>query len=66
MGGMEKVAPQVAQLPERVIVIRQQFSNPNSWLPGPSQLTINFQQALDLNLSGNQAVDARQKLVELK
>ena len=27
---------------------------------------IYFQQALDLNLSGNQAVDARQKLVELK
>ncbi|MGA2369209.1 MAG: multicopper oxidase family protein [Candidatus Korobacteraceae bacterium] len=33
-------------LPERVLVIRQQFKNPNSWLPGPNQLTINFQPAL--------------------
>ncbi len=33
-------------LPERVFVIRQQFKNPNSWLPGPNQLTINFQPAL--------------------
>jgi len=33
-------------LPERVLVIRQQFNNPNSWIPGPNQLTINFQPAL--------------------
>ena len=33
-------------LPERVFVIRQQFNNPNSWIPGPNQLTINFQPAL--------------------
>jgi|SRR5579862_3007511 len=33
-------------LPERVFVIRQQFKNPNSWLPGPNQLTVNFQPAL--------------------
>ena len=33
-------------LPERVFVIRQQFNNPNSWLPGPNQLTVNFQPAL--------------------
>jgi len=33
-------------LPERVFVIRQQFQNPNSWLPGPNQLTVNFQPAL--------------------
>jgi FtsP/CotA-like multicopper oxidase with cupredoxin domain len=33
-------------LPERVFVIRQQFKNPNSWLPGPNQLTINYQPAL--------------------
>jgi len=26
-------------------VIRQQFDNPNSWLPGPNQLTINYQPA---------------------
>ena len=33
-------------LPERVFVLRQQFKNPNSWIPGPNQLTINFQPAL--------------------
>ena len=33
-------------LPERVFVIRQEFKNPNSWLPGPNQLTVNFQQAI--------------------
>lgn len=33
-------------LPERVFVIRQQFQNPNSWLPGPNQLTVNFQPAI--------------------
>jgi FtsP/CotA-like multicopper oxidase with cupredoxin domain len=33
-------------LPERVLVIRQQFKNANSWLPGPNQLTVNFQPAL--------------------
>lgn len=33
-------------LPERVFVIRQQFNNPNSWIPGPNQLTINYQPAL--------------------
>ncbi len=30
-------------LPERVLVIRQQFENPDSWIPGPNELTINFQ-----------------------
>jgi FtsP/CotA-like multicopper oxidase with cupredoxin domain len=33
-------------LPERVFVIRQQFTNSNSWIPGPNQLTINFQPAV--------------------
>jgi len=33
-------------LPERVFVIRQQFNNPNSWIPGPYQLTVNFQPAI--------------------
>jgi FtsP/CotA-like multicopper oxidase with cupredoxin domain len=33
-------------LPERVFVIRQQFNNPNSWIAGPNQLTVNFQPAL--------------------
>jgi FtsP/CotA-like multicopper oxidase with cupredoxin domain len=32
-------------LPERVLVIRQQFQNPDSWIPGPNQLTVNFQPA---------------------
>jgi FtsP/CotA-like multicopper oxidase with cupredoxin domain len=33
-------------LPERVMVIRQQFNNPNSWIPGPYQLTVNYQPAI--------------------
>jgi FtsP/CotA-like multicopper oxidase with cupredoxin domain len=33
-------------LPERVLVIRQQFENPDSWIPGPNELTINFQPAI--------------------
>ena len=41
--GMEKVRPEVAGLTERVFVIRQQFLVP--WVPGPYQLTINYQVA---------------------
>ena len=41
--GMEKVHPEVAGLPERVFIIRQQFQIP--WIPGPYQLTINYQVA---------------------
>jgi FtsP/CotA-like multicopper oxidase with cupredoxin domain len=33
-------------LPERVMVIRQEFDDPDSWLPGPNELTVNFQPAL--------------------
>jgi FtsP/CotA-like multicopper oxidase with cupredoxin domain len=33
-------------LPERVLVIRQQFEDPDSWIPGPNELTINFQPAI--------------------
>ena len=33
-------------LPERVLVIRQQFQNPDSWIPGPNELTLNFQPAI--------------------
>ena len=40
------VIPGTQGLPERVFVIRQQFKNPNSWLPGPNQLTVNFQPAI--------------------
>jgi FtsP/CotA-like multicopper oxidase with cupredoxin domain len=39
--GMEKYRPEVAGLAERVFVIRQQYLVP--WVPGPYQLTINFQ-----------------------
>ena len=41
--GMEKVRPEVAGLPERVFVIRQQYLVP--WVPGPYQLSINYQVA---------------------
>ncbi|HVI09314.1 MAG TPA: multicopper oxidase domain-containing protein [Candidatus Binatia bacterium] len=39
--GMDKVRPEVSGLPERVFVIRQQYLVP--WVPGPYQLTINYQ-----------------------
>jgi len=45
IGGIEKIKPQVAGLTERVLVIRQQFLNPLSWIPGSYQLTVNFQPA---------------------
>jgi FtsP/CotA-like multicopper oxidase with cupredoxin domain len=48
--GMENVKPQVSGLPERVFVIRQQFTDPNSWLAGPYQLTVNFQPAVSPQL----------------
>jgi FtsP/CotA-like multicopper oxidase with cupredoxin domain len=41
--GMEKFRPEVAGLRQRVFVIRQQFLKP--WVPGPYQLTINYQVA---------------------
>src|SRR5579872_1461206 len=41
--GMEKVRPEVAGLPERVFTIRQQYLVP--WVPGPYQLSINYQVA---------------------
>jgi FtsP/CotA-like multicopper oxidase with cupredoxin domain len=43
--GMQNVKPQVAGLPERVLIVRQQFTNPNSWIAGPYQLTLNYQPA---------------------
>ena len=46
IGGIEKLKPQVAGLPERVFVIRQQFTNPNSWIAGPYQLTLNYEPAI--------------------
>jgi FtsP/CotA-like multicopper oxidase with cupredoxin domain len=44
--GIENVRPEVKGLKERVLILRQQFYNQNSWLPGPFQLTLNFQTAL--------------------
>jgi FtsP/CotA-like multicopper oxidase with cupredoxin domain len=45
VSGMQKVKPEVGGLPERVLIVRQQFKNPNSWIAGPNQLTLNYQQA---------------------
>jgi FtsP/CotA-like multicopper oxidase with cupredoxin domain len=41
--GMEKYRPEVKGLTERIFVIRQQYLVP--WIPGPYQLSINFQPA---------------------
>src|SRR5579872_39149 len=41
--GMDKLHPEVKGLPERVFTIRQQYLVP--WIPGPYQLSINFQVA---------------------
>ncbi len=41
--GMEKVRPEVTGLTERVITIRQQYLVP--WVPGPYQLTVNYENA---------------------
>jgi len=46
VSGMEKVKPDVAGLPERVLIIRQEFKDADSWLPGPNRLTVNFQPAI--------------------
>jgi FtsP/CotA-like multicopper oxidase with cupredoxin domain len=46
VGGIEKIKPQVAGLMERVLVLRQQFLNLGSWIPGSFQLTLNFQPAI--------------------
>jgi len=41
--GMDKIRPEVAGLTERVLVIRKEYLVP--WVPGPYQLTINYQVA---------------------
>lgn len=41
--GMEKVRPEVKGLRERVFVLRQQYLVP--WVPGPYELTINYELA---------------------
>jgi FtsP/CotA-like multicopper oxidase with cupredoxin domain len=44
VNGMEKVRPEVKGLRERVFVIRQQYLVP--WIPGPYQLSLNYQVSL--------------------
>jgi FtsP/CotA-like multicopper oxidase with cupredoxin domain len=41
--GMEKFRPEVGGLTERVLTIRQQYLVP--WIPGPYQLTVNYENA---------------------
>lgn len=43
VSGIENVKPQVAGLTEQVLLVRQQFLNPGSWLPGPYEMTLNFE-----------------------
>ena len=45
VGGMENVKAEVGGLPERVLIVRQQFRNPDSWIAGPNQLTLNYHQS---------------------
>jgi len=45
VSGMEMAKPEVAGLPERILVVRQEFDEPDSWPPGDSRLTLNFQPA---------------------
>jgi FtsP/CotA-like multicopper oxidase with cupredoxin domain len=45
VNGIEKIKPEVTGLTERVFVIRQQFLDPFSWIPGPYQLTLNYSPA---------------------
>jgi FtsP/CotA-like multicopper oxidase with cupredoxin domain len=49
IGGIEKIKPQVAGLTERVFLVRQQFLDPLSWIPGAYQLTLNYQPAINPN-----------------
>jgi len=44
VNGMEKVRPEVKGLRERVFVVRQQYLVP--WIPGPYQLSLNYQVSL--------------------
>ena len=59
--GMEKFRPEVAGLAERVFVIRQQYLVP--WVPGPYQLTINYQVAPLLGFEPDDPDEARGETV---
>jgi FtsP/CotA-like multicopper oxidase with cupredoxin domain len=48
--GMEKYRPEVTGLKERVFVIRQQYLVP--WVPGPYELTINYETAPSFGAPG--------------
>jgi len=54
--GMEKIRPEVAGLTERVFIIRQQFLVP--WIPGPYQLSLNYQVA--------QAIGGSKPIIQMK
>ena len=43
VGGMEKAKPEIAGLPERILVFRQQFDEPDSWPPDEYRFSLNFQ-----------------------
>jgi FtsP/CotA-like multicopper oxidase with cupredoxin domain len=43
VNGMEKAKPEVAGLPERILVFRQQFDEPDSWPPDDYRFSLNFQ-----------------------
>jgi len=47
VSGMEKAKPEVAGLPERILIVRQQFDDddPEAWPPGEYRLSLNFQPA---------------------
>ena len=44
VNGMERVRPEVKGLKERVFIVRQQYLVP--WIPGPYQLSLNYQVSL--------------------
>jgi FtsP/CotA-like multicopper oxidase with cupredoxin domain len=44
--GMEKLRPEVAGLRERLLILRQQFPNSKSWVPGPFEYTLNYQPSI--------------------
>jgi len=46
IGGMEKLRPEVAGLPERLLILRQQFPNSPTWVPGPFEFTLNYQPSI--------------------
>jgi FtsP/CotA-like multicopper oxidase with cupredoxin domain len=44
--GMEKLRPEVAGLRERLLILRQQFPNSKTWVPGPFEYTLNYQPSI--------------------